>query len=174
MARVAIFASKPYSQRSPFLRAGMRLLLNWVLSALAVWIVAHVVPGFYLRAAVDDAGAFAEMGLGTRCLAGPQSLPFLFAENATEMAELAGPLQPLAAIHHDHFAVDVAGTVAHEERGKIGEFLDRAEPPHGRSEEHTSELQSLRHLVCRLLLEKKKKERVHPHYRATAQTIVTF
>src|SRR5258705_8498924 len=27
-----------------------------------------------------------------------------------------------------------------------------------RSEEHTSELQSLRHLVCRLLLEKKKKD----------------
>src|SRR5471030_3519786 len=27
----------------------------------------------------------------------------------------------------------------------------------GRSEEHTSELQSLRHLVCRLRLEKKKK-----------------
>src|SRR5205814_10288889 len=35
-----------------------------------------------------------------------------------------------------------------------------AQPLHGfergRSEEHTSELQSLRHLVCRLLLEKKK------------------
>src|SRR5947199_7252337 len=29
--------------------------------------------------------------------------------------------------------------------------------PRLRSEEHTSELQSLRHLVCRLLLEKKKK-----------------
>src|SRR5262245_63498112 len=29
----------------------------------------------------------------------------------------------------------------------------------GRSEEHTSELQSLRHLVCRLLLEKKKKQK---------------
>src|SRR5262245_63279503 len=28
-----------------------------------------------------------------------------------------------------------------------------------RSEEHTSELQSLRHLVCRLLLEKKNKKR---------------
>src|SRR5262245_64357509 len=28
-----------------------------------------------------------------------------------------------------------------------------------RSEEHTSELQSLRHLVCRLLLEKKKKKK---------------
>src|SRR5437899_7121961 len=31
-------------------------------------------------------------------------------------------------------------------------------PPSTRSEEHTSELQSLRHLVCRLLLEKKKKK----------------
>src|SRR2546423_7497237 len=31
------------------------------------------------------------------------------------------------------------------------------DPPHGRrSEEHTSELQSLAYLVCRLLLEKKK------------------
>src|SRR3712207_7618494 len=36
-----------------------------------------------------------------------------------------------------------------------------------RSEEHTSELQSRQYLVCRLLLEKKKKPRVspisHPH-----------
>src|SRR5258705_3868469 len=32
-----------------------------------------------------------------------------------------------------------------------------------RSEEHTSELQSLRHLVCRLLLEKKKNHTAHPH-----------
>src|SRR5262245_57203501 len=31
-----------------------------------------------------------------------------------------------------------------------------------RSEEHTSELQSLRHLVCRLLLEKKKATYTHP------------
>src|SRR5205814_7425495 len=32
-----------------------------------------------------------------------------------------------------------------------------------RSEEHTSELQSLRHLVCRLLLEKKKKKQKKKH-----------
>src|SRR5689334_25073278 len=32
---------------------------------------------------------------------------------------------------------------------------------HGRSEEHTSELQSQFHLVCRLLLEKKKKKNLH-------------
>src|ERR1035441_10696788 len=36
-------------------------------------------------------------------------------------------------------------------------LVNRAGRRH-RSEEHTSELQSLRHLVCRLLLEKKKKE----------------
>src|SRR5260221_5486725 len=34
----------------------------------------------------------------------------------------------------------------------------RAQAEHGRSEEHTSELQSHSDLVCRLLLEKKKKQ----------------
>src|SRR5258708_13409275 len=34
-----------------------------------------------------------------------------------------------------------------------------------RSEEHTSELQSPDHLVCRLLLEKKKQRRTHTIYR---------
>src|SRR5690606_41393360 len=32
---------------------------------------------------------------------------------------------------------------------------------HGRSEEHTSELQSRENLVCRLLLEKKKKQKIN-------------
>src|SRR5690349_23918256 len=42
----------------------------------------------------------------------------------------------------------------------------------GRSEEHTSELQSRRDLVCRLLLEKKKKKQKHPHtlYKKTQLT----
>src|SRR5258708_21363305 len=42
---------------------------------------------------------------------------------------------------------------------EIGEQFDRimrGAPPLMRSEEHTSELQSPDHLVCRLLLEKKK------------------
>src|SRR2546422_4116811 len=39
----------------------------------------------------------------------------------------------------------------------VGHFLGRARRE--RSEEHTSELQSRLHLVCRLLLEKKKKEK---------------
>src|SRR3989449_7607819 len=41
-----------------------------------------------------------------------------------------------------------------------------------RSEEHTSELQSRLHLVCRLLLEKKKTS--HTHYARGAQTPVTL
>src|SRR5262245_64319252 len=46
-------------------------------------------------------------------------------------------------------------------RGSHGVVSSRSPEPASlrdeRSEEHTSELQSLRHLVCRLLLEKKKK-----------------
>src|SRR2546425_2973149 len=45
--------------------------------------------------------------------------------------------------------------------GMPGEQLRRrdAHDPSVRSEEHTSELQSLAYLVCRLLLEKKKKKK---------------
>src|SRR5687767_15628156 len=40
------------------------------------------------------------------------------------------------------------------------DMIDRQfEPDLARSEEHTSELQSLAYLVCRLLLEKKKKKK---------------
>src|SRR5690242_20749173 len=45
-----------------------------------------------------------------------------------------------------------------------------AGPAGGRSEEHTSELQSHVNLVCRLLLEKKKKKEESP----TAMTIVVL
>src|SRR5438876_5670081 len=41
--------------------------------------------------------------------------------------------------------------------------LDQGGPLAKRSEEHTSELQSPVHLVCRLLLEKKKKPTCPPH-----------
>src|SRR5262245_63929609 len=44
----------------------------------------------------------------------------------------------------------------------IGPTMSAASPPRAhRSEEHTSELQSLRHLVCRLLLEKKNTTSKH-------------
>src|SRR2546422_2522253 len=44
------------------------------------------------------------------------------------------------------------------------EDLGRDERQRLRSEEHTSELQSRLHLVCRLLLEKKKRETAHYCY----------
>src|SRR5258706_9850117 len=43
--------------------------------------------------------------------------------------------------------------------GSIGRSIDSVRETAGRSEEHTSELQSLTNLVCRLLLEKKKTRR---------------
>src|ERR1039458_10560567 len=45
--------------------------------------------------------------------------------------------------------------------------------PSARSEEHTSELQSLRHLVCRLLLEKKKTYIANTACEAAAQQAST-
>src|SRR2546425_6176093 len=61
----------------------------------------------------------------------------------------------------DHLGVPGAGLG--EPQGRLDRFR--------RSEEHTSELQSLAYLVCRLLLEKKKKtqpladdEQVHASY----------
>src|SRR5438445_10246636 len=42
-------------------------------------------------------------------------------------------------------------------------------PERRRSEEHTSELQSRQYLVCRLLLEKKKKAKRYLPYRITVQ-----
>src|SRR3712207_7093753 len=52
---------------------------------------------------------------------------------------------------------DGAGTLGAARSGRRGEE-DAGHRGGGRSEEHTSELQSRQYLVCRLLLEKKKKK----------------
>src|SRR5687768_17837704 len=63
-------------------------------------------------------------------------------------------------------ALDEAGIEIPEaeddEVEKFREFLDQVNPDDFRSEEHTSELQSRLHLVCRLLLEKKNSPLPHP------------
>src|SRR5687768_18371029 len=46
--------------------------------------------------------------------------------------------------------------------------------PFARSEEHTSELQSRLHLVCRLLLEKKKKQQRNQHTNSQKMNISTL
>src|SRR5438045_8053117 len=55
----------------------------------------------------------------------------------------------------------------------VGPRLANASGVPTRSEEHTSELQSLRHLVCRLLLEKKKKKKNKININITNSTIIT-
>src|SRR3712207_8482222 len=50
---------------------------------------------------------------------------------------------------------EIAGQVQY--RGEDYSYLESAQNAATRSEEHTSELQSRQYLVCRLLLEKKKK-----------------
>src|SRR5258705_7728630 len=62
-------------------------------------------------------------------------------------AAVAEAAQPVAA------AAAVAG-----DDSSVAELMETF-----RSEEHTSELQSLRHLVCRLLLEKKNKSHITIH-----------
>src|SRR3989442_3899355 len=70
-----------------------------------------------------------------------------------EMLERAGDRSDLrVAEGADRAACDVAAQAEQEVRSSC---LPR--PCSMRSEEHTSELQSRPHLVCRLLLEKKKK-----------------
>src|SRR5436853_3043055 len=57
----------------------------------------------------------------------------------------------------------------HDGEGRaVGEAL--APAGEARSEEHTSELQSLRHLVCRLLLEKKKKKQKDTEHKINKHT----
>src|SRR3989442_6587079 len=61
---------------------------------------------------------------------------------------------------HGRQCSDFSGRArAHRERQR------QVRPSTARSEEHTSELQSRPHLVCRLLLEKKKNKRTYNHTR---------
>src|SRR5437870_11470707 len=57
--------------------------------------------------------------------------------------------------------VDGEVALSPRQRMDLAEHLGRGVSATSRSEEHTSELQSRGHLVCRLLLEKKKKPNSH-------------
>src|SRR5438045_6440809 len=93
----------------------------------------------------------------------PRSTLFPYTTLFRSVADAAAPQVRNLDAHSDP---RVAGH--HRDLGFLGEQL--------RSEEHTSELQSLRHLVCRLLLEKKKNKQNdsyhtgqrHQHYCNTA------
>src|SRR2546425_2645978 len=69
-----------------------------------------------------------------------------------ERSEHAGGPPPPAAGH-------LGERLGGRQRRLMGSGRGQRVPDVERSEEHTSELQSLAYLVCRLLLEKKKKKR---------------
>src|SRR5688572_31631894 len=65
-------------------------------------------------------------------------------------------------IHFNYFARYLAEQrIVVQYTHGIGHINDNFKRVEGRSEEHTSELQSQSNLVCRLLLEKKKKKDKH-------------
>src|SRR5687768_18153207 len=81
------------------------------------------------------------------------------------LAELERPGEARHAVHVLGFGQLVGGlTVVHAEcdRAVVARALETA-VHEVRSEEHTSELQSRLHLVCRLLLEKKKIKKEPTH-----------
>src|SRR2546429_4942751 len=59
----------------------------------------------------------------------------------------------------ENLAAQRAGEAIADGRAAIADHADIKVVAYTRSEEHTSELQSRLHLVCRLLLEKKKKNK---------------
>src|SRR4051794_41444748 len=69
-------------------------------------------------------------------------------------------LFPYTTLFRSHLTADNAL------RFKVLERLDDGDQREIRSEEHTSELQSPVHLVCRLLLEKKKKTKSSIRHRS--------
>src|SRR2546422_8476324 len=71
---------------------------------------------------------------------------------------LVGDPQP--RLHRAERLVQPPGNLTVRQPFEVGEQHDAALPEE-RSEEHTSELQSRLHLVCRLLLEKKKNMTPH-------------
>src|SRR6266508_442868 len=73
-------------------------------------------------------------------------------EHADQRAVLLVP----AGLHGDHAAVRLGPGLLLVQHGRLAVDGVAVE----RSEEHTSELQSRGHLVCRLLLEKKKKNQI--------------
>src|SRR3712207_7233738 len=73
---------------------------------------------------------------------------------------LAPPIRTPVSTHESktHRRVTSSSSPASSNRQRVKVTPSSSVPHQSRSEEHTSELQSRQYLVCRLLLEKKKKK----------------
>src|SRR5262245_25187153 len=160
-ARYAAERAMYYAQRMP-------LLLNWQVEVLAGQLAAQPESKQILSNAqrlVSSAEIFVETSKQL-----PQQLTNVFVSEEKRMRELLSEARQTLSTGND-MATSVNAAIK-----SLDEFVrfvtptnspsvrDTNSPPFNvldygtRSEEHTSELQSLRHLVCRLLLEKKKKK----------------
>src|SRR3712207_7237482 len=86
----------------------------------------------------------------------------LFPYTTLFRSSLAGALESLFGSTRAEAKRAIAATRALSKNVSLVMKL-RTEVRSDRSEEHTSELQSRQYLVCRLLLEKKKKQTYIPH-----------
>src|SRR6266487_3035729 len=102
-------------------------------------------------------GGTSSVGMAAAVLANQRNMTVL---STTRSANKTAALTDLGV---DHVLVD-DGDVARQVREILPAGVDTA-----RSEEHTSELQSPVHLVCRLLLEKKKKIQIAPFIKKQKQ-----
>src|SRR5687767_15199143 len=84
----------------------------------------------------------------------PRSTLFPYTTLFRSIAEIE---QQIADVNEYHALADRLITLKPEEQQRLNVLLKSFRDRSSRSEEHTSELQSLAYLVCRLLLEKKKK-----------------
>src|SRR5690625_5753262 len=103
----------------------------------------------------DVTGLVAEIGHGEEVVAVRADIDALY-------QEVNGALQANHSCGHDANMAMVLGALAmlkDETLTKRVRFIFQPAEEKGRSEEHTSELQSRGHLVCRLLLDKQKSDR---------------
>src|SRR2546425_6376588 len=82
-------------------------------------------------------------------------------------------LFPYTTLFRSLVPQSAAGTFGDSALFQLQTVTLAAAPPlvQARSEEHTSELQSLAYLVCRLLLEKKTSQDVHPPVAGTRESL---
>src|SRR3712207_6953191 len=105
----------------------------------------------------DMAGAATSMRAGRRAVRLTNPGKLLFPRDGITKADLAAYYRAVAPAMVP-LVRDRPLNLHRFNQGIRGEGFFQQEIPRGRSEEHTSELQSRQYLVCRLLLEKKKRQ----------------
>src|SRR2546430_6593785 len=86
----------------------------------------------------------------------PRSTLFPYTTLSRSRTRMPRHPQPVPPIYQPEVGAEAIYWAAHQRKREVDVGLATVMAHNGRSEEHTSELQSQSNLVCRLLLEKKK------------------